>query len=256
MRWPWSWTGHGPLPVLLIVLTVVTGLVDAVSFLALGRVFVANMTGNVVFLGFALAGTPGLSATASLAAVGGFLVGGLAGGRVGAWLAAHRGRDLRTAVAMSVLLVVVAVAVAAVAEPPLSRGTRWALIVLLASAMGVQNAAARRMAVPDLTTTVLTQTLTGLAADSRAAGGPGGHPARRLIAVLAMLSGALGGALLAIHADLAVPLAVAALLLATTATAAHAVSTRDTAWSRRPTDADEPLPAGDVPTGRPFQNTR
>ena len=50
---------HGPLPVLLLTLTVVTGLVDAVSILALGRVFVANMTGNVVFIGFALVGAPG-----------------------------------------------------------------------------------------------------------------------------------------------------------------------------------------------------
>ena len=58
-----------------MTLTVVTGLVDAVSYLALGHVFVANMTGNVVFLGFALAGAPGLSAPASLAALVAFLVG-------------------------------------------------------------------------------------------------------------------------------------------------------------------------------------
>jgi hypothetical protein len=54
--WPWSGSGHGPLPALLVLLTVVTGLVDAVSYLTFGHVFVANMTGNVVFLGFALAG--------------------------------------------------------------------------------------------------------------------------------------------------------------------------------------------------------
>ena len=47
---------HGPLPPLLLGLTVVTGLVDAFSYLLLGHVFVANMTGNVVFLGFAIAG--------------------------------------------------------------------------------------------------------------------------------------------------------------------------------------------------------
>ena len=45
---------HGPLPLLLMLLTTVTGLVDAVSYLALNHVFVANMTGNVVFLGFAV----------------------------------------------------------------------------------------------------------------------------------------------------------------------------------------------------------
>jgi Protein of unknown function (DUF1275) len=54
--------GFGPLPGLLLVLTVVTGVVDAISILALGRVFVANMTGNVVFAGFAIVGAPGARA--------------------------------------------------------------------------------------------------------------------------------------------------------------------------------------------------
>jgi uncharacterized membrane protein YoaK (UPF0700 family) len=65
---------HGPLPAILLILTIVTGVVDAVSILALGRVFVANMTGNVVFIGFALVGVPGFSLTASLAALAGFIV--------------------------------------------------------------------------------------------------------------------------------------------------------------------------------------
>jgi len=72
----------GPLPPLLLVLTMITGLVDAVSYLELGHVFVANMTGNIVFLGFAAAGAPGLSVPASLAAIGAFLAGALAGGRL------------------------------------------------------------------------------------------------------------------------------------------------------------------------------
>src|SRR5947209_16913145 len=63
---------HGPLPALLLVLTVATGVVDAVSILALGRVFIANMTGNVFFIGFALAGAPGFSLIASLLALAGF----------------------------------------------------------------------------------------------------------------------------------------------------------------------------------------
>src|SRR5436309_1178157 len=73
---------HGPLPPLMLTLTVVTGLVDAVSYLALGHVFVANMTGNVVFLAFAFAGAQGLSALASVVSMAAFLVGALAGGRV------------------------------------------------------------------------------------------------------------------------------------------------------------------------------
>ena len=83
---------HGPLPPLLLALTVVTGLVDAFSYLVLGRVFVANMTGNVVFLGFALAGAGGFSIAASLVALGAFSLGALAGGRLSTQLGAHRGR--------------------------------------------------------------------------------------------------------------------------------------------------------------------
>src|SRR3989440_6119716 len=74
---------HGPLPALMLVLTVLTGVVDAVSILSLGRVFVANMTGNVVFVGFALAGASGFSLAASLSALGGFLVGAAIGGGAG-----------------------------------------------------------------------------------------------------------------------------------------------------------------------------
>jgi hypothetical protein len=71
---------HGPLPPLLIVLTFVTGLVDAVSFLKLGpNVFVANMTGNIVFLGFALAGATNISLLTSVVAVLAFLLGALGG---------------------------------------------------------------------------------------------------------------------------------------------------------------------------------
>jgi uncharacterized membrane protein YoaK (UPF0700 family) len=91
---------------------------------------------------------------------------------------------------------------------------RYPLIVPLAIAMGIQNATARRLAVPDLTTTVLTLTLTGIAADSRLAGGTGGHPARRLIAVTAMFTGALLGALLVINIDLVLPLSIAAAVIA------------------------------------------
>jgi uncharacterized membrane protein YoaK (UPF0700 family) len=232
--WPWTGSGHGPLPPLLVVLTVVTGLVDAVSYIALGHVFVANMTGNVVFLGFAVAGASGLSVTASLAALAAFLVGALVGGRMGVRLGEHRGRNLRAAATTSLVLLLAGAVVAAVAGQPVSHGARYGLIVPLALAMGVQNAMARQLAVPDLTTTVLTLTLTGVAADSRLAGGTGGRPARRLISVSAMLTGALIGALLVIHVDLVLPLAVAAALTAITAIAAHRLSKQSASWARRP----------------------
>ncbi|MDQ1663931.1 MAG: hypothetical protein QOJ68_3911, partial [Blastococcus sp.] len=90
---------------LLIALTGATGLIDAASYLGVGHVFVANMTGNVVLLGFALSGAAGLSITASLAAVAGFLVGAAAGGR---WAVASERRSnvwLSTASAAQTVLV-------------------------------------------------------------------------------------------------------------------------------------------------------
>jgi uncharacterized membrane protein YoaK (UPF0700 family) len=67
---------------ILLAMTVVTGIVDAVSFLALGRVFTANMTGNVVLLGFAFAGAPGVSISRSAVALLAFLLGAVLGGRL------------------------------------------------------------------------------------------------------------------------------------------------------------------------------
>jgi uncharacterized membrane protein YoaK (UPF0700 family) len=232
--WPWTGSGHGPLPQLLVLLTVVTGLVDAVSYLTFGHVFVANMTGNVVFLGFALAGAPGLSASASLVALVAFFLGAFLGGILATRCAAHRGRHLRTAMGCSALLVAIAAILALAVGKPVSEPARYTLIVILGLAMGGQNAAARRLAVPDLTTTVLTLTLTGIASDSRLAGGPGGRPGRRFISVIAMFLGALVGALLVLDGDLVLPLSIAAVLMAITALAAHALSRGDPAWTKPP----------------------
>jgi uncharacterized membrane protein YoaK (UPF0700 family) len=216
------------------MLSVVTGLVDAVSYLALGHVFVANMTGNMVLLGFALAGAPGLSVPASLAALVAFLLGALAGGRIGTRLGGHRGRHLRTATACATPLLLIAFLVAVLAGQPVSSPARYALLVPMGLAMGLQNATARRLAVPDLTTTVLTLTLTGIAADSRLAGGPGGRPTRRVLAIATIFLGALVGALFVVHVDLFVPLALAAALTLATALVAHRLSKSDAAWTRAP----------------------
>ena len=201
------------LPPLLVVLTVVTGVVDALAYLRLGHVFVANMTGNVVFLGFAAAGAGGLSVWGSLLAIACFLPGGIAAGRLASRLGDDRRRQLYAAATVELVLCSIAVAVAAVAGQDLGTGSRYALIALLALAMGVQNATARRLAVADLTTTVLTLTLTGIASDSRLGGGSGAHTTRRVIAVAAMLLGAFVGALLLIHLRPVAPLVLAAALL-------------------------------------------
>jgi uncharacterized membrane protein YoaK (UPF0700 family) len=240
----------GRLPPLLVALTLVTGLVDAFSYLVLGHVFVANMTGNVVFLAFALAGTGGFSALAALVAIAGFAAGALIAGRLGRHLLPRKpspareptpepspgpepspvrepslgrgrwsGREglLGVTVVIQAVLLGAAVIVAALAGSPLAAplavGPRYALIVVLSVAMGAQNATARKLAVPDLTTTVLTLTITGVAADSPVAGATGAHAARRLISVAAMLLGALCGALLVLHVHIVFPLVIALLIL-------------------------------------------
>jgi uncharacterized membrane protein YoaK (UPF0700 family) len=214
---------HGHLPPLLIVLTIVTGLVDALSYLRLGHVFVANMTGNVVFLGFAIGGGSGLSVPASLVAIALFLVGGMAGGRLGANLGDVRTRALGAATTVQLALVAAAAIVAAVAGVH-GAASRYPMIVLLATAMGIQNAIVRRLGVPDLTTTVLTQTLTGIAADLRIAGGSESHLGRRVLAVIAMLLGAIVGALLVLKVAVWTSLAVAVVLLAGVIVAAGTVA--------------------------------
>jgi uncharacterized membrane protein YoaK (UPF0700 family) len=223
-RWPWQEPEHRSLSVLLVALTIVTGLVDAVSYLRFGHVFVANMTGNVVFLGFALAGASGVSASASLVALAAFLLGAVAGGRLAVAHGEHRAKHLRVAGCASLLALLASVAIAASVGTAVPEAARYALVVLLAIAMGIQNATARRLAVPDLTTTVLTLTLTGIAADSRLAGGEGGRTSRRGIAVVAMFAGALVGGLLVIHVDIVLPLSLAAATTALVAVLAGRVS--------------------------------
>ncbi|MDQ1534046.1 MAG: hypothetical protein QOF28_1807 [Actinomycetota bacterium] len=221
---------HGPLPPLLVGLTIVTGLVDAFSYLLLGRVFVANMTGNVVFLGFAFAGAKGFSIAASLVALAAFVCGALIGGKVGSGLGHHRGHLLAVATSFEALLLGASLVVAAASGEPVGGGYRHPLIVLLGLSMGIQNATARKLAVPDLTTTVLTLTITGVAADSSIAGGAGSASGRRLVVVAAMLVGALAGAALVLHVHIVAPLAIALVVTALVALIGWRAGISDATW--------------------------
>jgi uncharacterized membrane protein YoaK (UPF0700 family) len=207
----------GLLPPLLVALTAVTGLVDAFSYLVLGHVFVANMTGNVVFLAFALVGVGGFSVLASLVALGCFALGALVTGRLGRSLAGRRELLLGVTAAVQAVIVAEAVTMTALAASPVQTGVRYALIAVLAVALGAQNATARKLAVPDLTTTVLTMTITGIAADGPLAGRTGAHAARRLISIAAMLVGAVVGAVFVLHVRIVYPLVVALVILAAVA---------------------------------------
>jgi uncharacterized membrane protein YoaK (UPF0700 family) len=182
----------------LYCLTFVTGLVDAGSWIAMGHVFTANMTGNIVFLGFAFGGVPSLSIGRSATSLGFALAGGFFAGKLDSLLGKRR-RNLWLAAAFGIetLLLVGAMSVSWYFE---ARGglqistALYGMIALTALGMGIRNGTVRRLAVPELTTTVLTLTVAALAFDFSLT--PGNNPRwrRRVGSVLLMFSGALVGA--------------------------------------------------------------
>jgi uncharacterized membrane protein YoaK (UPF0700 family) len=237
-----------PLTRALLLLTFSTGLVDAASYLGLGHVFAANMTGNIVLLGFGIAGSGGLPVVAPLVSLGGFLLGAGTGGLLGS-----RSRRLRrTFVAALGIETAMLVGAAAIAVAVHVRGgavSGDAVIALLAFGMGVRNSFVRKLGVPDLTTTVLTMTLTGLAAESRVFGGSGTGTVRRVAAVGSMLLGALTGALL-LKTSLALVLIVAAVLAGGTLLACRRLVTTLQPRTPRSPAGPEPESATQRPPGR------
>lgn len=187
-----------PLVGLLLLLSATTGMVDAASILGMGNVFTANMTGNVVFLGFAAIGATGFAPAPYLLALAAFMGGALVSGRI--W---HKspGRALPrqlvlAALIESALLVLAALCVLIAGHWFQDAAkARLPMIALTAGSMGFRNANIRQLKVPDLTTTVLTLTITGLVADA-----PPGVSARsvqrtRLAAVAMIFAGAAMGAI-------------------------------------------------------------
>lgn len=207
---------------LMLALTFGTGIVDAVGYLGLDRVFTGNMTGNVVILGMALVGADDLPVLGPVLALAGFMAGAAVGGRV--LKRAAGGWSGRTTVLFGIVgVVMVALAVLLwVAEDDLDEPLALAVTTLLGAAMGVQAAAARFIAVKDVTTVVVTSTITGLAADSVLGSGKGGGSARRAAAVVLILAGAAAGAaLLRWHLGAGLIVAGAIVLLVTLVGALH-----------------------------------
>jgi uncharacterized membrane protein YoaK (UPF0700 family) len=141
---------------LVLLLTGAAGYVDAISYLALGRVFTANMTGNTVLLGLALVQGDTDGAGRALLALAGFLVGGALGAAL-----AYRGLDDNEwPRGVTLALVVEGVVLVALAND--RSGSLAYRVTLAAIAMGIQSAAARRLDVFGITTTFVTGTLTML----------------------------------------------------------------------------------------------
>jgi uncharacterized membrane protein YoaK (UPF0700 family) len=138
------------------------------------------------------------------------LGGALAGGRFAVAMERRTTRQWLTMATAGEAALLAGAAVAAIGVPLNgSFGRRWPIVALTAVAMGIRNATVRKLGAADLTTTVLTLTLTGLAADSSFAGGTNPRPLRRVGSVVAMFSGALLGAVLVLHHGLVWPLAIA-----------------------------------------------
>ena len=205
---------------LMLALTFSTGVIDAVGYLGLDKVFTGNMTGNVVILGMALTGADGLPVAGPAVALVSFMAGAALGGRVLKPVAAGwTTRSTALFGAVGALMIVIAVTLFLAGNEP-ERPVELTLTALLAVAMGIQAATARHLAVKDITTVVVTSLITGLAADSRVGAG-GGQPWVRRIAALALIcAGATGGAL-AISLHLGAGIAVSAAIVLVVALVGH-----------------------------------
>jgi len=182
----------------LFGLAAVTGIVDAVCYLAFGHVFTANMTGNVVLLGFAVAGVESLSVSRSVTALVAFLIGAILGVRLARSMNPPRGRWPAAALGCEAALLFMSAAAAGNPSDGAAAASTavYLVIVLTGLAMGMRNATVRRLGEREVNTTVLTMTLTGIAADSALAGGDNQGVLRRVGFVMSVLAGAVAGALL------------------------------------------------------------
>lgn len=201
--------------VALLLLTFATGLVDAVSVLVLGRVFVANMTGNAIFLGFLFVPGTGFDLTAAIVAVGGFLAGAVIGGRLFRMFGEEDPRRwLTVALGLEAALLLALAGLAGAGVLRYDGFSKLVLTVGLAVAFGVQNSTARQFGVQELYTTVLTSTIVGIGVDSRLAGGGGGRQRLRYTVVFVMIFGAVVGATLT-HLFVAPVIAIAGVVVLT-----------------------------------------
>ena len=180
--------------VCLLLLTFSTGIVDAVSVLVLGHVFVANMTGNVIFLGFWFAPRTVVDMTAALVAFVSFVAGAVLGGRLARHLDDDVRRWLTVALGIEVVVLVALSILTGTGVLDYHDNTKLLLIAGLAVTFGSQSATARQFGIQELSTTVLTSTIVGIGFDSRLAGGTGQREKLRYSVVLTMCAGAMVGA--------------------------------------------------------------
>jgi uncharacterized membrane protein YoaK (UPF0700 family) len=224
---------------LLFGLSVSSGAVDAISFLALGKVFSAAMTGNFALLGIGIAGNAGAPSVISvLVSMAGFVIGNYVAARIAPPFrhAVYRGEQpsvvvwphrATRALGVSLLLHLcfVVIWLATGGRPDLS-ATR-ALLAVWAMAMGMQSAAVRCLDIGGVFTTAVTATLIYFMGDL--ANRPvSGEEKRRLFGVLASVAiGATAGGFLLIYAPIYAPLLPFVITIVVVAIAAKAFGYRD-----------------------------
>lgn len=151
---------------LLLGLAWAAGFVDAASYLGLGGVFTANMTGNTVFLSLALARLDLAGALRSAVALAGFCIGVLGGAlpRVStdqpavSRAAVTKALGLECAVLMALMI---GWSSAGITPDPKAV---VALLLLSGCAMGLQSAALQRIGVAPVGSTAITGIVTGVMA--------------------------------------------------------------------------------------------
>jgi uncharacterized membrane protein YoaK (UPF0700 family) len=231
------WTGlvrdgeHGPLPGLIVLLTMVAGTVDAVSILRLDHVFVANITGNIIFIGLGITGALGFSFLAPLLVLISFVCGSFAGGLLVRSPVPHRGKALRTAAYIQLGTLVASTGITAASGDRPTSAVRYLLLLVLSCGMGAKSSIVRSVNVPGLTSSVFTTTLTGLASDAPRGGWRDPQFQIRALAGLALLAGAAVGAVLVLRTSLWCPLALTTTVLVVVTWGAQRASGADAPWA-------------------------
>lgn len=178
----------------LLLLTFATGLADSISILALGHVFVANMTGNVIFLGFWLAPRTSIDLTAVGVALPTFVCTTVLSGRLSRHFGERTRAWITTVLATEIVLLVALSLLAGAGLLRYQQDSKLIMIGVLAVTFGLQHSSARQFGIQELSTTVLTSTIVSLGLDSRLAGGTGERQNLRIAVVVTMCGGAFVGA--------------------------------------------------------------
>ena len=178
----------------LLLLTFATGLADSLSILVLGHVFVANMTGNVIFLGFWLAPRTSIDLTAVAVALPTFVTTTILSGRLSRHFGIRTRPWITTVLTTEIVLLATLSILAGAGVLHYHDNTKLIIIGFLAVTFGLQHSSARQFGIQELSTTVLTSTIVSLGIDSRLSGGTGERQKLRFTVVFTMCAGAFLGA--------------------------------------------------------------